>query len=268
MQEGFIEHATGKVYFTITGQGHRTLLLFHGFGESRHAFIPLVTPLNETHKVVVFDLYFHGQSQWFDPARPVLLEDWKTTLNTFLQQYDITKFDLYGYSIGARFALATLQLFPDRIGHVFLVAPDGIHENFWYRLATRTALTRSIFRSLIKGPAPFSLLLHLMRQLRMLDPGMLRFVSNQMDTREKRARVYHCWVAFRRLRFDAAALAQVINRHHLSLTIICGRYDPIVPPERLVDFSRSLNYGKLKVFDTGHNRLVHNSIDYVKTMVK
>ena len=46
-------------------------------------------------------------------------------IREFLRKENISRFDVAGFSMGGRFALATLEAFPEKIGNVFLIAPDG-----------------------------------------------------------------------------------------------------------------------------------------------
>src|SRR6185369_8313514 len=98
-----------------------------------------------------------------------------------------------GFSVGAKFVLATVELFPERINKIVLLAPDGIKNNFWYSLATGTSLMRSLFRSLILKPKRLQTLIKLLKFFHFENKNLLRFAEFQLGTEERRQRVYNSW---------------------------------------------------------------------------
>ena len=65
---------------------------------------------------------------------------------------NLKTFYLLGYSMGGRIALRLLQQIPKQIEKVVLLAPDGLHKNFWYRFATHTIVGRNLFYKSMKNP--------------------------------------------------------------------------------------------------------------------
>jgi pimeloyl-ACP methyl ester carboxylesterase len=248
---------TPELFYTKLGNGKEVLLLFHGFGQDNTAFTPLAHLLSHRYTCYIFDLYFHGKSKWAHDEQPLEKKEWHTILQQFLLENQIDSFSLLGYSMGGKFVLATLEAYADRIHKVFLVAPDGVKTSFWYNLATYPIVLRKLFKSMIHHPDRFLSISKTLNRIGVVDKGILRFAEHQMNTIEKRQRVYYSWVVFRKLRFHIQALAARINQHNIPVTIIVGKYDKVITPSSMNGFVKLLHKPRLIVFEAGHNLLAH-----------
>jgi pimeloyl-ACP methyl ester carboxylesterase len=252
------QHPGSQLFYQQTGHGSKILLLFHGFGQDHKAFIPLAENLGDHFTTYTFDLYFHGQSTWENPDTPLTKQQWKKIMQQFLEEKGINTFALGGFSLGGKFALATAEAFPEKVSSLILIAPDGIKTNFWYSLATYPFLLRKLFRRIIKHPGIFFSLVRFFQSTGLVDKGLLRFAESQMNTEEKRRRVYHAWVALRKLQFDLRALASLINRHQIKTLVISGKFDKVIRTENLTRLSKHLDAPKTFVLESGHNHLIQH----------
>jgi pimeloyl-ACP methyl ester carboxylesterase len=162
--------------------------------------------------------------------------------------------------MGGKFALATLELFPKQVEHIFLLAPDGIKTSFWYSLATYPLLLREFFKSMILKPGRLHVITSGLHRLRIVDNGLLRFAESQMDTQEKRERVYYSWVVFRHLNFDMKHIAGLIMSHAIKLTMVVGKHDKIITTQNMQQLLRHLHDYQLEILDTGHSGVIAGSI--------
>lgn len=256
---GFVDYQNCRLHYNRIGTGKQILLLFHGFGQHHKAFDLLTENLAHTHTLFAFDLFFHGESQWPD-ERPLEKEIWKDIMAQFFGQNNIDRFSVLGFSMGGKFALATVELFPDLVSRLILLAPDGIKTSFWYSLATYPIALRSWFKSMILKPGRLQGLLIFLRTLRLVDAGLLRFAEFQMNTQEKRERVYYSWVVFRHLKFDLKKIAQLILEHRIPFTLLIGRYDKIITSQNMNRILRYLPDVKVTLVESGHNRIIETSI--------
>lgn len=259
-----------SLFYHKTGHGPKNLLLFHGFGQDHTVFLPLADALKDSHTLYIFDLYFHGDSKWNhgsypDNERPLEKNEWKEIMQHFLKEHDIQKFSVAGFSLGGKLALATLEAFPERISSIFLIAPDGIKTSFWYSLATYPFAFRKIFRSIIYKPKVFFSLANILRSTGLMDRGLLRFAESQMNTEEKRKKVYYSWVVLRHLEFDLRKIALVINEKKINTTLIAGRFDKVIRAENLSRLSKYIDESKTVILESGHNHLVGHP-DLVKVI--
>ena len=133
VQESFIHLHRHVLHFVKAGNGKHPLLVFHGFGQDHTLYVPLLRTLSPQYTLYIIDLFFHGKSEWNADERPLEKEIWKEIINVILQEQHITSFSVLGYSLGGKFALATLEAFPERVEKIFLLAPDGITVGMWMR---------------------------------------------------------------------------------------------------------------------------------------
>jgi pimeloyl-ACP methyl ester carboxylesterase len=248
-----------------SGHGDNVLLLFHGFGQHHKVFEKLAEALDKHYTLYAFDLYFHGNSKWLNEI-PLEKDTWREIMVQFLAENKINQFSVLGFSLGGKFALATLELFPERIEQVILLAPDGIKTNFWYSLATYPLLLRRFFKSMILKPGRLHAITSALHALRVVDNGLLRFAESQMDTQEKRERVYYSWVVFRHLKFKMKAIARLLQIHSIRLTLVVGKHDKIITTENMQSLLRYLKDYQLEVLDTGHNGVIAGSISVLSRL--
>jgi pimeloyl-ACP methyl ester carboxylesterase len=208
-----------------------------------------------------FDLFFHGQSVWNNNEVPMEKDFWKELLEQFLAENKIDKFSVLGFSMGGKFAMASVEAFPNQVEGIFLLAPDGIKTSFWYSLATYPVAFRKLFKSMISHHQRFLAVSRIALRLRLIDKGILRFVELQMNTEEKRRRVYYSWVVFRHLQFDLNKIASILNDHRTPLTLIIGKYDKIITAKNMEPFVKKLHTVRFEIIDAGHNDLIAKAIE-------
>jgi pimeloyl-ACP methyl ester carboxylesterase len=249
-----------RLFYVREGHGPENLLFFHGFGQDHAVFLSLAKALSSQYTSYIFDLYFHGESTWQRNEQPLEKEDWKKIMAHFLEENHLERFSLAGFSLGSKLALATLEAFPEKTTELFLLAPDGIKTNFWYSLATYPYLFRRLFKSTIVHPQRFLSLAKVFQALGLLDKSLLRFAGSQMNTEEKRKRVYLTWIVFRHLKFDLEKLASTINHFRIHTTIVTGKFDKVIRSKNMNPLIKHLHHPQVIVAETGHNRLLMHSI--------
>ncbi len=268
MSSRFFQFKNSVLHYKTLGNGPQKLLMFHGFGQDHYSFHSLSTLLINHYTTYIFDLYFHGQSTWGYGESPLEKGHWKETMQEFLKENQIEKFSVAGFSLGGKFALATLEAFPDKTDEIILLAPDGIKTSFWYSLATYPLLFRKIFKSMIHHPERLQAILRMLHWLRLTDKGLLKFAEFQMNSEEKRNRVYYSWVVFRHLKFNLDKISSFVNRYKIPVIVIVGQYDKVIPPKNMQPLLKKLdNY----IFETpaaGHTGLIGESGQILIRMLK
>ena len=251
------------LYYYKAGSGSAALIAFHGFGQDHHAFDLWCSRLANKYTLYLVDLPFHGKSTWQDSTSPLRKPDWQKVLTALSEQENISTFSLAGFSLGGKFALASLEAFPQATQELFLIAPDGLAPNFWYSLATYPLLFRKVFRGMIRHQGRFAALTTMAKHLRLADNWILRFAENQMNTVDKRARVYNTWVVFRHLRFDPDQVKRLIEENRVRVAVFAGKYDRVIPPAKLKPQLNRLNHVSFHVLDCGHNSLVNEVVRFL-----
>lgn len=260
IQHHYLQYKGSQLHYISTGNGNQTLLFFHGFGQDHSMYLPLVQTLADHFRLYIFDLYFHGDSHWAFGERPLEKTHWSETMQAFFAEAQVETFSVAGYSLGGKFALATLERFPEKCKNVFLLAPDGIHTSFWYSLATYPTLLRKFFKSLIHQPQRLTTIAETLNKFNVVDKGLIRFADYQMNTEAKRKRVYCSWVVFRHLTFNRKKLAEIINERQIRTTIVVGKYDNVIKPENIRRFVKKLNNCRFEIVDAGHSGLLTRQI--------
>lgn len=252
------------VYYKKTGSGPKVMLAFHGFGQDSSVFNSLSAALSNTYTYYAVDLFFHAKSEWGYDEQPLEKDFLKRLLMAFLTKHSIDHFSVLGFSMGGKFALAATEAFPGRVNELFLLAPDGIKTSMWYSLATYPVVFRKIFKSMIEKPDRFNIIANFAFRAGLIDKGILRFVESQMNTEEKRSRVYRSWVVFRHLKFNLATLADSINRNKIRVVMIVGKFDKIITAKNMNRFLKKVTTYQLEIPETGHNGVIEASIEILK----
>lgn len=254
-REGDMNFRGATLHYRTYSTGPQVVLAFHGYGQDSSHFQPLAEKTQD-YTLYSFDLFYHGKSRWKDRPEVLQPEEWMTMIAEFLEQKKVEEFSLLGYSMGARFALALVPRFAAQIDKIVLIAPDGIKTSFWYRLTTGPSLVRWIFKKTINQPVYFLQFSKILYRIGLVDKGLVKFARHQMDTAEKRSRVYYSWTVFRKIRPQLDALAKILNRHHIPVILFSGQYDKIIKTKNLDRLARRLQNCQVLELPSGHNYLI------------
>jgi pimeloyl-ACP methyl ester carboxylesterase len=100
------------------------LLFIHGLLGSQRQWAHLVDRLDDGHRVVVPDLFGHGESA--KPMGDYSLGGHAATLRDLLDRLGIDRVTLVGHSLGGGIAMVFSYLFPERVERLVLVASGGL----------------------------------------------------------------------------------------------------------------------------------------------
>jgi 2-hydroxy-6-oxonona-2,4-dienedioate hydrolase len=103
------------------------LLLVHGGGDGAFEWVPILTALARTRRVLAVDRPGHGLSDPFDYGGVDLLDHGRTFLGDILDALELTRTDIAANSIGGLLSAAFASDAPDRVSRLVLVgAPPGV----------------------------------------------------------------------------------------------------------------------------------------------
>ncbi|MCC3158108.1 alpha/beta fold hydrolase [Hymenobacter sp. 15J16-1T3B] len=260
----FVESGRTRLHYQVYGRGPLPVLAFHGYGQNESHWRHVAALLGERVTVYAFDLFYHGRSRLAKADAPIRKKRLAELLTQFLMEQGIDAFGLMAFSMGAKFALTLLEALPERVAHLWLVAPDGIRTQFWYSLATYPPWMRGVLGRAVLRPQRLLNLIDALGQRRLVDTGLVRFAQWQLDSREKRLRVYRSWTGFRHLTFDTRRLAQLLNRQPTSVTFFLGKHDRVIPHAGLREFIGSLRQAHTVLLDAGHGGLLYDVASYLR----
>lgn len=235
------------------------LLLFHGFGQQERQLFALANQLEANYCCYCLTLPYHGKgSRWKaqTPIAKTILGNW---YKAFLQSINCTKASLFGFSIGARFALSITTEAPKQVTALYLAAPDGIAFQPVYTLATETQAGRWLFKYLVFKPKLLFGLIKLAHNLKLVNLSLLKFVYNQMNARPKRWLVYQAWLQFRHLNANTSALASICKDYTIPIYVALSKGDTIIEKRQLMPYLNKLSLAKFLVLDCSHNQLIDRS---------
>ncbi|WP_025764157.1 alpha/beta fold hydrolase [Dyadobacter tibetensis] len=247
--------------------GTRVLLAFHGIGQTGpECYSALAQKWKDRYTVYAFDLYFHGEQSSDLPIEAVNFIR-KTELifqiEQVLQQQGIERFDVIGFSMGGRFAMAILEAFAYRIDKAFLIAPDGISEHPVYHLATRNAGGRYILRRQMERPRLFFATVKGLQKIGIVNKSLVRFAEQIMNTRQKRLTLYNAWVGFRHMRFNIPKWYEQVAQHATKVYLIVGEYDKLLKPSAVKTLANLLPPDQFIIVSGGHTTVVDKAAAYL-----
>ncbi|QJW91985.1 alpha/beta hydrolase [Spirosoma taeanense] len=258
----FFEYQGSRLAYRVFGNGASILLAFHGFGQDGDVFQPLEATIGDRYTVFALDLFFHGGS--YQPDRQLLTKkDWQSLVAAFLRQQAVDRFSLIGFSLGGRFALATVEAFADRIDQLILIAPDGITASFWYQLATGSAVGRKVFRHGLRHLSLLNTFGHALTKLGLLNRTVMRFAEISLGTPEQRRLVFLTWTRFRLIWPDLTTTSTLLNEQSIRVQLFTGFFDRIVPGHYVLPLTKRLSRYEITVFKTGHNRLIELTAEHL-----
>jgi pimeloyl-ACP methyl ester carboxylesterase len=244
------------------GKSDKILLAFHGMGQDFSCFQKFAQTFENQYTTYLFDLPFHGESKVNEAI--ITKEIWQEYLDKFLAENQIQNFSIISFSMGGRFALATIEAFSERIENAILLAPDGITEDPFYYGATRFNFTRNIFKKVLKYNHKFHGFAGLLTRVGIVHKSVLKFAKMMVDTPEKQEQLYQSWVGFRTLNFDVKKLTQLINNQAINVQLFMGKYDKLLPVHNVYPLIKFLKNPELIILESTHGRLVDKVVEYLK----
>jgi pimeloyl-ACP methyl ester carboxylesterase len=102
-----------------------TILLVHGFGDTKDSFLDLAAGLTDDYRIVALDLPGFGESA-IRMDQDYSATFYVSVILDFLDQLDIDSVHLVGYSMGGMLAAKVASQSPDRVRTLTLLAPAGL----------------------------------------------------------------------------------------------------------------------------------------------
>jgi pimeloyl-ACP methyl ester carboxylesterase len=110
-------------YVRRDGTGDEVVLLLHGVGSSASTWLRLLPLIDERYRVIAPDYRGHGASE--APPVPYVLGDFVADIVRLLDELDLARVHVVGFSIGAIFGEALAIDHPDRVASLVLLNSIG-----------------------------------------------------------------------------------------------------------------------------------------------
>ncbi|MBO6515984.1 MAG: alpha/beta hydrolase [Bacteroidia bacterium] len=255
MEKAFIWRNSEINYITF-GTGPQNLVCFHGYGQNCEVFRTFEPSLGSRFTIVSVDLPFQGKTNWREKEKltGTMLCD---LINSFLEHINArNKVSLMAYSIGGNYALGFATAFPQRIDEIWLLAADGLKPKPAFRFITQTALGRSLFANFVLYPSWVFYSLRIAQILGITNRRTTKFYYSTMDTQLKREALFNRWSSTARISVHPNTAIQVINQHEISVKLIFGERDSVIPAKNARNFHKKMAISKLVLLDKGHQLIV------------
>lgn len=258
------------VHYLKSGRGNSPLICFHGYGETADSFALLEPHLSETYTLISIDLPFHGQTRWneglnCDPGEMLDIVE-KIGIQEGIPLAGIT---IAGYSMGGRVALSLVEIIPEKIERLILLAPDGLKMNAWYWLATQTWIGNRLFRFTMHHPAWFIDSLRLLNRINMVNQSIYKFAISYLEDKQMRADLYTRWTAMRAFKPSSKKIKALIMEHKIFVDLIYGKFDRMIRYERGEAFCKGIGSAcRLTVLNAGHLLLHTRNLEPILSIFK
>ncbi|WP_317195524.1 alpha/beta hydrolase [Rufibacter psychrotolerans] len=252
-----IQLRSSKLHYRVMGHGPKALLAFHGYGQESHYYDTMARVLHPDYTVFAVDLFFHGKSTLSKADQPLSKRKLQEFVQALLEKEKISRFSVMAFSMGGKFALTVLEKFHPQMDELYLIAPDGIKTHLLYSLATYPGWLQGLFKRIVLRPTRFFQTLSWLEQKRWVNSGLVKFANWQMDSPQKRLRVYRSWTGFSNLTFDTRKMVRLLNQSNIEVNVFLGKYDQIISQKRLQVFLNALKRHHLVVLQTGHTNLLY-----------
>jgi pimeloyl-ACP methyl ester carboxylesterase len=250
MESHLLPYKNSYVHYLKFGSGTRFLFCFHGYGEDASSFLLLEKALGPDYIMIAIDLPFHGKTEWNENFE-LSAADLEEVMNAIVP-LELQTVSFLGYSMGGRIALALLQEIPSKIDRVVLVAPDGLHKNFWYWFSTQTSIGNRVFNYTMRNPHWFFGGMKFLKTVHLLNKSIYKFAHSYLDDPQQRELLYNRWTTMRRFKPDFSAITAALRKYRLPLRMLFGSYDRIILSKRSNDLNKQNDTVKVKTIKAGH----------------
>jgi len=233
------------------GNGDKVLFCLHGYGEDGTSFLFLEKDIGNDYTLYAIDFPFHGKTEW-NEKEPISPKDFLNILNSINTTQN--NYSVLAYSMGGRVALHLLQYIPEKIERAILIAPDGLHENFWYFLSTQTKPGNKLFAYTMKRPELFFSVLNAAGKTKIINKSIVKFVHYFLDDENERTLLYKRWTAMRAFKPNLTAIKKTCDKKNIHLYLLFGSFDRIILSKRAAVFKESKNI-QISVIKAGHQLL-------------
>lgn len=264
----YFQYEGTTLNYKTYGKGDQILFLFHGYGQDAQVFEKLCLSIGDNYLCFSFDLFFHGKSELSAFHNPLEKAFLKKLFSKFLSENQIGKFGVLGYSLGSKLSLSCVELFPEKINRIILLAPDSMRPNLWYRFATGNFIGRKIFKLTTNNSRFLNNLLIIANRFKVVPSKLLSFTISQTKTVSQRQKIYQTWMAFRMLNFKIKTLGKFVTNQKIPLLIFIGKRDLIVSPKRIGKLKKHFAELNIILLDCGHTNLINSVTTYFRELKK
>ncbi|MEM7162439.1 MAG: alpha/beta hydrolase [Bacteroidota bacterium] len=259
--------------FDTFGQGNRTFIAFHGFGQDGFDYQIFESAKKEEWQIFAFHWFFHHSQSKYPADRitknEISKKEFAALFIQFLNDRGIEKIGLMAHSMGGKMAMALVEEIPERIREVIFFAADGIEQKFWNGFSVNNPIGRLAFKSIIRFPW-FSLALgKILLKTGLMNEKIYAVSVAPLKDKMKRLQIFKTWMSGRYLfpnmdKFNAAVL-----EHQIDLKGIYGKKDKIIKLSKALEWEKHFAPKKIIYpIKTGHIILKKKYVDKLVEIIE
>lgn len=235
------------------------VLFIHGILGSQHQWAHLVDKMDDDHRVLVPDLFGHGESA--KPLGDYSLSAHAAAMRDLLDHLGVERVTLVGHSLGGGIAMQFFYLFPERVERLVLVSSGGLGREVNLILRSATLPGAKQVLSVLASAPVLSQVEALGRGASKIgwrpgaDIGAIWRGFSSLGDRESR----QAFLATTRAVIDIGGQSVSAHDHlegaglPISTMIVWGTKDRMIPVEHARSVQRSLPDCRVELFEgAGH----------------
>ena len=244
--------------YKIEGNGE-TLVFIHGLSDNLLYWEYLASNLKHEYQILRVDLRGHGESE--KGNEEITINTYVRDLNNLLEELDISKVNLIGFSLGGAVALEFTNKYPQKVDSLVLMS--SFHKA---DAELKNALNQFKNNLNIGFEEFYDHILPMVLCPKVIEDNekeleLLREIGSQNANTEAYIKAVDVC-----LNFNAERYLQEIN---VPTLILAGKYDEISTLEIQKDLQNKIKNSKLIVFDDAkHNLLVGKNNKKILTILK
>lgn len=251
------------VKYGIYGNGKELLFAFHGYGLDGFQY-KILDNLCDNYSIIGFHLPYHQLG-------PKTHEGWLNELigfiNDYVENHQIQRFSIVGYSIGAKIALYLTQHFKVKLSKLYLFAPYGF-ESYWGLDFISKGFGNLFFQTVVNTSLPL-FIMRMVKKMGFIDQHHFEIVEKEIGTKEQRSNLCNTLNFVGEIEFSRDFLIDLLNNHQIKVVVVYGKQDVLFPyKERNIALLDQLLLKKIIAVDEGHwmmtdkmNRLFSKEMD-------
>ncbi len=247
----YIQVGTECLHYLKAGNGRKLLLAFHGYGHDAQSLTLFAPYLTDEYTCLFFDLPHHGKSNWKEYTL-FTTRNLSALVQELMQANSVDCVSLLGYSIGGRVCLSIINLLPESIDKVTLLASDGMRVDPYYNFFTRNSYGKRIFNHMLTQPGQYHKLLSVLKKSRLVHEKRYKFAMHYLGDEAARQQLRKVWPSLTELVPGIPDVQKTIQGHKVPVAIFMGRYDKIIPPSVAEKFSKGLRSVQNFILNKGH----------------